>query len=130
MAPLKEEEMPRFDVSCNFVVRAKITGVEAKDHASAIAAVEDDQQITDQFARYVSLDRPKERLASIDYAEDRTGDLVDVVGDTYHEETIGCDCARNGDLSEMHRDPGKAVEISISEGRRVGKEGGSTCEDA
>src|SRR3546814_3687622 len=92
--------MPRFDVSCNFVVRAKITGVEAKDHASAIAAVEDDQQITDQFARYVSLNRPKERLASIDYAEDRTGYLVDVVGDTYHEETIGFDCARNGDLIE------------------------------
>src|SRR3546814_621932 len=104
--------MPRFDVSCNFVVRAKITGVEAKDHASAIAAVEDDQQITDQFARYVSLDRPKERLASIDYAEDRTGYLVDVVGDTYHEETIGFDCARNGDLIEMHRDPGQDVEIS------------------
>src|SRR3546814_15931676 len=95
--------------------------------------------MTDQFARYVSLDRPKERLASIDYAEDRTGYLVDVVGDTYHEETIGFDCARNGDLIEMHRDPGQDVEISRfhhaalgsyadrSEERRVGKEGVSTC---
>ena len=122
--------MPRFDVSCYFVVRAKIAGVTANDHAAAIAAVEADRDITEQFARFVSLDRPKERLASIDYAEETTGYLVDVVGDTYHEETIGYDCARNGDVIAMHRDPGQDVEISRFHHAALGSYADDLCLEA
>lgn len=122
--------MPRFNVSCYFVVRAKIAGVEAKDHAAAIGLVENDHEITNQFARYVSLDRPMDRLASIDYAEDTTGYLVDVVGDTYHEETIGYDCARNGELVAMHREPGQDVEISRFHHAALGSYADDLCHDA
>src|SRR3546814_4233854 len=85
---------------------------------------------TDTLFPYTTLFRSKERLASIDYAEDRTGYLVDVVGDTYHEETIGFDCARNGDLIEMHRDPGQDVEISRFHHAALGSYADNLCEDA
>lgn len=104
--------MRKFDVHWYFVVRAKIAGVIANDHKSAIAAVEADRDIHNQMTRHVSLDRPGERLSSIDYSEETTSYLVDVVGDTEYEESISFDCARNGALVEIHCEPGQGVELS------------------
>lgn len=103
--------MRPFDVTCYLEIRAKIAGVLAADHRSAIAAVEQSPEIYQQFARYVRLERPGERIAEIEYTGETNGYLVDVKGRFDDEESVSFDCIR-GELVEMHREPGQGVAIN------------------
>jgi hypothetical protein len=106
--------MPKFHVHAYLTVRAKIVNVEADDHRGAIAAVEADPSIIRGIARLIHYDKGGERIPEIEFAEEMTSFLVDVVHDDSHDESIGFDYTppNSANLVEIGREPGRNVPIN------------------